>query len=187
LDSACKVSQNNTYFDQTDGEWEVEKGPWKGYSVIDADYQTNTVTQAEAIGYGTDENGKWIDLTVLDIELVRVQYGTKVQWVIMEKGAELDGEQMISSSFWMTAGQARSRNVGAQENREVATKLTGYGLEDQTEGGLRSLQMSTISLTLYPAWTYWANGDEGNQDFEATVQMITDYLNGKGYTEEPEW
>jgi hypothetical protein len=45
----------------------------------------------------------------------------------------------------------------------------------------------TVSLTLYPAWTYWANVDdagEGRQDFNATLQTIRNVLIERDYTED---
>jgi hypothetical protein len=44
-----------------------------------------------------------------------------------------------------------------------------------------------VSLTLYPAWTYWANVDdagEGRQDFNATLQRIRNVLIERGHTED---
>jgi hypothetical protein len=182
-----KCTGTGTEFDKGEDGWELNKKTYKGYVVIDVDYTTNTIRQAELISYRKHGEGKWFEQNPLDLELVRVIYDTKIQWVVMQKGVLLEGEEIVAGGFAMLAGQARNRNIGIEETKEVPSSLSGYDLWDETdEGGGRYLSMSKITLTLYPSWTYWANGDdedEGNQDFELTKQMIKDYLIGKGYTE----
>jgi hypothetical protein len=107
--------------------------------------------------------------------------------VVLSKEIDVVGEE-VTGDFLATAGKARNRNIGVGGNREVASVVKGYVLEDvATDGGGRYISMSNLTLTLYPSWTYWANGDaedEGNQDFDATTEMIKNYLIGKGYAEE---
>jgi hypothetical protein len=177
-----KLTQNGTSWEPADETRASGAGTWKGYAVIDVDYADNTITQAVSIDYERDENGKWFAVDPLQLELVRVEDGRRTQWIMLLKNLAVAGEE-VTGSFMMAAGTARNRNVGTGENREVANTASGYVLWDTREGD-RELGMSKISLTFYPAWTYWANReDEGNQDFDATVQMIKDYLTGKGYTE----
>jgi hypothetical protein len=182
-----KTIQTGTYWEHEGEEWVIDKRPSKAYVVFDVDYGDNTITQAEVIGYETNENGKEFDENLLDAELVRVENGARVQWLILIQGV-LEPE-ITGSSTHMVAGQARSRSIGAQENREVATTLRGYGLQNETTDEFRNVGMWAHSFTLHSTWTHWANGDgegEGNQDFEATTQMIKDYLIGKGYVEHPD-
>jgi hypothetical protein len=182
-----KCTQTATWCEQQLGQWAVEKETWRGYVVIDVNYDDNTITQAELIWYGKDEDGKWFEQQSSDLELVRVNYDSKVQWVVMEKEVQLDGEELVGGKFAMVAGSARSRNIGTGENREVATTLSGYVLTDQTEDGGRYIEMSKMTVTLYPSWTYWANGDdmdEGKQNFGLTTAMIKAYLIKKGYIQE---
>jgi hypothetical protein len=184
-----KLTQSGTFWWPEGEGWASDKGTWKGYVVVDIDYTDNTITQAMGIGYERDADGKWFEEDPLQLELVRVETGTKVQWVIVDKEAEFDGETVVSGFFLMLAGPARDRNVGTGEKQEVANTLKGYVLEGENQEGNQDLGMSSLSVTLYPAWTYWANGDgddEGNQDFDATTQMIEDYLSGKGYTAKPQ-
>jgi hypothetical protein len=185
-----KFTETDTYFQQEGEQWEVRKETNKGYIIVEVNYDDYTITQAEGIGYWKDDEGKWFKQNPVDLELVRVTYDSKVQWVIMEKEVELDGEELVGVNFVMLAGKAGNKNIGVEEAKEVASSLSGYILEDTTQDAGRSIQMSSkITLTLYPSWTYWANGDEvdeGNQDFEGTKEMIKAYLTKKGYTEESE-
>jgi hypothetical protein len=179
-----KVTQNGTSYDQEQGEWQVVKHSGeKMYIVMDVSYATGTILNSGIVDYGKDENGKWFSQTPLNLELVRVDDGARVRWVVMEKTVEVAGD-VVNGGFHMLAGLAGTKNVGTGEKQEVASKMTGYGLEDQTDGGQRSIGILTISATFYPAWTYWANGDaadEGHQDFDTTVQWIMDNLASKGY------
>jgi hypothetical protein len=185
-----KFTETDTYFQQEGEQWEVRKETNKGYIIVEVNYDDYTITQAEGIGYWKDDEGKWFKQNPVDLELVRVTYDSKVQWVIMEKEVELDGEELVGVNFVMLAGKAGNKNIGVEEAKEVASSLSGYILEDTTQDAGRSIQMSSkITLTLYPSWTYWANGDEedeGNKNFEATKQMIKAYLTKKGYTKESE-
>jgi hypothetical protein len=184
-----KFSETDTYFQQNGGEWQVRKEANRGYVFFEVDYADNTITQGEAIGYGKGAAGKWFQSTPADLELVRVDSGGQVQWVLMEKQIESAAEDAVRGQFVMAAGRARNRNIGVGENREVAGTLAGYILEDADRDAGRSIQMSKLTLTLYPSWTSWANGDgpdEGHQDFDATRQRIKEYLIDKGYTEETE-
>jgi hypothetical protein len=182
-----KFSETDTYFQQNSQEWQMRKEVNRGYVFFEVDYTDNTITQGEAIGYGKGEAGKWFQSTPAGLELVRVDSGDKVQWVFVGKEVTSAAEEAVRGQFIMVAGRARNRNIGVGENREVASTLAGYILEDADRDAGRSIQMSKLTLALYSAWTSWANGDgpdEGNQDFDATRQMIKEYLIGKGYTEE---
>ena len=70
--------------------------------------------------------------------------------------------------------------------------MTGYSLRDELndKDADRDIEMdSKMSATLYPAWTYWANGqgqNQGHQDLETTIEMIKNSLEAKGYTAQPE-
>jgi hypothetical protein len=184
-----KYVQNGTfYFEQDNGEWELETGAWRGYLVIDIDYAAGTIMQAEIIGYGTNADAKWFGQDSEHLELVRIENGTKVQWVVMERRVESDGQTTTVGGFYMLIGSTRNRSIGTEENQEVANRLTGYSLEDSSDEGGHYIEKSTLSATLYPTWTYWANGDgedEGGQNLDAAVQMIRDYLIAKGYEERP--
>jgi hypothetical protein len=177
-----KLSESWTDYDQGEQQWEVDKGSGKAYLVVDVDYEAGTIANAVRIWYGKDAEGKWFIQEPVNLELVRVDDSTRVQWVVMEKNMEQAAEG-LSGNFYMLTGPARDRNVGTGEAQEVANKLTGYGLSDYVAPP-RWLGTSKLSATLYPSWTYWANGDgedEGNQDFEAATQFIADYLTNKGY------
>ena len=187
-----KLTDKATCFEQEDGLWDVWKETNRGYLVLDVNYNDYTITQAEAICYWKDKGGKKFDQTAIDLELVRVEYDTKVEWVIMEKDIEVEGET-INGNFLMVAGQARDKNIGLEGNREVATKLSGYNLEDETEDAGRYTEMSKISFTLYSSWTKYANTEDDIEtekvegldgDCDAAVEFIKEYLEGKGYEEE---
>jgi hypothetical protein len=183
-----KSTQNATTYLQDGGEWHVETVVRKGYLVVEVDYDAGTITQGAGIGYGRDADGKWYEQNTVNFELVRVESGTSVRWVVMEKDVEFDGQEITGGIFSMVTGLARDRSIGTAEKQEVANKLSGYGLYDEAGDGQRYITESTLSATLYPAWTYWANGDgenEGNQDFDTTTQMIVDYLTNRGYVEQP--
>jgi len=180
------VDKSTCYEQDAVGNWDVWNETNKGYIVIEVNYDDYTITQAEGITYWNDKGDKKFDQNPIDLELVRVENKGKVEWVIMAKDLDLVGEQ-ISGEFTLLTGKAISKKIGIADKREVANKLSGSGLEDTIDGDERYIDVSKISVTLFPAWTCWANGDgvdEGNQDFEATKQMIKDYLTGKGYTEE---
>jgi hypothetical protein len=181
-----KFTLSGTYFEQRDGEWGANNRTFKGYLVMDVDYGDSTIVQTQSITYQRDESGKWFEQGPMDLQLVRVELGTKVQWITIGKDFTLEGEGVVAGDFGVTAGAARNRNIGTEVKHEVATAMTGYNLSDGVRENGRDLIMLKLSATFYPAWTYWANGDgddEGNQDFDATIQMITAYLTGKGYTE----
>jgi hypothetical protein len=187
-----KYTITRTNYEQTDGEWEVETKTYKGYMALDIDYDDYSVTEGAQIRYWIDHGEKLYEQGQLPFELVRVPYGNKVQWVIIGKSVESDGEEITRISFGMMAGQARTRGIGADAAHEVPSTLAGYSLRDDLDAvdADRDIEMaSKLSLTLYPAWTYWANGDEedeGNQDLALTMQMIKNSLDAKGYAEQPE-
>jgi hypothetical protein len=174
-----KLSLGGTYFELQDGEWEVSNRTYKGYVVLDFNYGTHTIDHAESFTYWKDQRGKQFERSTLNLELVRVDYGTKIQWIIMQKDVDVVGEQVAGGKFLMLTGSVRERNIGVEVNRKVAATLSGYNLEG-TYG--EDIVMLKIALSFYPAWTYRANGDEGNRDFDTAVQMIEDYLTAKGYT-----
>jgi hypothetical protein len=139
-----KATENGNNFTQAQDQWVVERGPWKGYMVIEIDYQSNTITQAGAMEYGRDADGhKYFKRYSLDLELVQVDDGTRVRWIVMQKS--------LSGVFYMLTGLARDGNVGTGEAQEVASRLTGYGLVDQANDGQRAIGMTTLSLTFYRA------------------------------------
>ena len=179
-----KHTESGTFWTHEDGEWVLDKGPWKAYLILNLNHDNYTIEDAKFVGYRQNANGKWFRQNSVDLQLVRVPYGAKVQWVVMATEVNVDQELITGGSFHMLAGPARSRSVGTATKREVPNKLAGYGLQDETEGEVRDIGLSTLSATLYPAWTYWANG-AGNQDFDTTLGMITDYLTSKGYVERP--
>jgi hypothetical protein len=180
-----KSVNNGTWFENPTGEWEPHKYTNDtGYVVVDLDYDNYTIGQVKTLEYYRDEDGKWFDEGSAALELVRVPYGTKVQWIVMFKQVTVEGGETTGVDFEMWAGHARNRSIGAQENREVANKLTGYGLLDVTDGEGREIDMWTTSFTLHPSWTRWANA-QGNPSVDATLQMIKDYLIGKGYQPQP--
>jgi len=180
-----KITETGTEYHK-DGTSGVVKYTAKGYLVIDVDYDSKSITQAEIIWYGKDEEGPWFEQDVVALELVRIAYDTKVDWVITAKVIEFDGEEVVGCNFVTLAGKARNKNIGAEEAKEVASSLTGYSLWDNTEDVVRYIGMSKIKISLYTSWTRWANGDdddEGNQDFDATKEMIKAYLIKKDYEE----
>jgi hypothetical protein len=179
-----KYRATGTTIFQQDGEWHVKKQTVTGYFVVQVNYDDYTVSQAVQIDYRKDEMGKRFWQHPVNPELVRVEDGSHMRWVLLNE-MDVVGEE-ATGAFLITMGGARSRNIGIAEKREVATAMSGSGLFNNPEGEDRAYIMANFSLTFYPSWTYWANGDEddeGSQDFEATKQMIKDYLEAKGYTE----
>ena len=177
-----KFSFSGAYYKLQDGEWQVANRARKGYMVLDFDYSTHSIEQAEVITYWKDQDGKWFRSSPLNLELVRVEYGTKIQWVIMQKDIDVVGGDVVGGQFLMLTGSVRERNIGVGVNRKVAATLSGYNLEGAAG---QDIVMLKVALTFYPAWTYWANGDEGNMEFQTVVEMIEDNLTAKGYTQEP--
>jgi len=180
-----KVTETGTEYHK-DGTSGVEKYTAKGYLVIDVDYTSNSITQAEIIWYGKNQEDLWFSQDVVTLELVRVDCDGKINWVITAKDPEFDGEELVGVNFILLAGKAGNKNIGVGESKEVASSLTGYSLWDNTEYIVRYVGMSKVKISLYTSWTRWANGDdddEGKQNFDATKQMIKDYLTDKGYTE----
>lgn len=179
-----KFSFSGNYYELQDGEWQMWKKARKGYMVLDFNYGTHSIEQAEVITYWThwkDQDGKWFQSSPLNLELVRVEYGTKIQWVVMQKNADVVGEEVVGGQFVMLTGSVRERNIGVEVKREVAATLSGYNLFHDVD---RDIEMSKVSLAFYPAWTSWANDpDEGNQDFDAAKQKVVTYLEARGYTE----
>ena len=182
-----KYTITRTNFEQTNGEWAMERRTYKGYKALDINYDDYTVSGGAQIRYWIDNNQKVYERHPFDVELVRVPVGTNVQWVIVAKDAESDGEKLTRLSLEIMSGQARHRGIGGVAAREVASKLAGHCLRDElgAKDADRDVEVaSKLSLTLHSAWTYWANGDganEGNQDLTQTMQMITDWLEAKGY------
>jgi hypothetical protein len=179
-----KYTGTGTGIEQRNGDWRVQKETPKGYIVVQVNYADHTITRAERIEYGTEAGGKVYYGGPMDLDLVRMEEGSRVRWVILMKGLEVAGQE-VTGNFFITAGTARNRNIGAGENREAANTVSGYVLSDTTDDGDREFGMFKLSLTLYPAWTYWANGNQGHMDVDATVQMIDDNLTAKGYTLRP--
>jgi len=184
-----KYTQNGSFYYSDGTSWNQEKGPWKGYLVLDITYADGSasIDGATAVGYGTEGGDKLYSVNSLEgLRLVRVELGSKVLWIVIQA----DADPQVGGSLQMFSGSANARKVGTAEKQEVANKLSGTGLEAYNygvEGG--DLAMMTFSITLYPTWTYWANGDgedEGGGNFEATTAMIVDYLERKGYVERPE-
>jgi hypothetical protein len=180
-----KLTESGTFYEEVGvDDWEVDKDTGKGYMVIDIDYGTGEIVESALAQYGVDAGEKWFEMVPLNLEVVRVDDGTRVTWIVMEKDIDDVGGEP-SGSFHLLAGTARDKNVGTGTNEEVASKLSGYGLEDNLDGD-RSIGLSKVSATFYASWTYWANGDEideGNQDFGTVMDEIAAYLEDKGYTE----
>ena len=82
----------------------------------------------------------------LDLELVRVEVGNRVQWVVLMKGLEVVGQD-VTGDFFIIAGSARNRSMGTGVNHEVAGTLSGYVLADTTDNGDRKFGMLKLSLT----------------------------------------
>jgi hypothetical protein len=185
-----KATQSGTFYRLKGGEWRIQKESGKGYVVIEMNYGDTSITQAVAISYWKTADGKFFRQSLLspDMSLARVAYDNKVEWGMVRGVVERDGETITGGSLAILTGEAYTRGIGVYEKREVANKLTGYGLEDFTrDGGDRDIADITVSLTWYPAWTSWANDmNRGNQVFTAATGMITQYLIRKGYTEETE-
>jgi hypothetical protein len=187
-----KTAVTRTSFELQGGEWQAQSKTERGYAVVAVNYVDNTITQAAGIHYWTDNGGKRYEQNPEDLELVRIPYGGKVQWVLVGKRVEFDGDDITDISFGMLAGRAGRRSVGMRSSREVAASLSGYSLSDGLNAADvdRDIELtSKIKFTFYPSWTRWANGtdeDEGNQDFELITQKIGEYLAGKGYTEQSE-
>jgi hypothetical protein len=186
-----KYTQKDTRFEQEDGQWEVEKRKCTGYMVIDLDYDDYTITQAELISCWKDPEVPWFEQDSVDLELVRFVYDGKVQWVIMEKETQLDGDDITGIIFTMLAGRARNKDIGADEAQEAASKLTGYSLRD--EAGQDIEIASKISIKLYSSWTKYANREDDletekieglGQDYDATVEFIRAYLEEQGYQDQ---
>jgi hypothetical protein len=180
-----KYTITSTNFEQTAGEWQAETTTHNGYIVIQIDYDDYSVTGGFGIRYRTDDGEKLYAQYSQSIELVRVPYSGKVQWLIMGKRAEVDGEEITGINFTMLAGGARNRNIGVPDKREVASTLSGYSLRDElgaTDADREIEMISKLKFSLHPAWTFWANGDEGGQNLEAIEQKIVDYLEARGYT-----
>jgi hypothetical protein len=178
-----KLSAKCTFFVFEDGEWQVTSPTLKGYHVIDLNYDTHTIDQSHEFIYWKDAEGKKFTSNILNLRLIPVEYGTKTQWAIMETDRDVVGEEVIGGHILVLTGSVRERNIGTGVNRKVAATVSGYDVGG-TQG--EDIEKGAVSLTFYPAWTYWANGDdddEGNQDFDATVQMITDYFIDRGYEE----
>lgn len=185
-----KYTATRTGYERRAGEWEVGTGTYKGYFAVEIDYDDYSITRAFGIRYWTEGGEKLYAQSPQDVELVRVPYGGRVRWLMLSPEVELDGQEITGISFMMMAGRAGRRGIGTGTAREVPSKLTGYSLGDwrDAEDGDRDIEMaSRVSFTLYPAWTRWANEpDGGNGDLDLTMQMIRNYLEGKGYEPQPD-
>jgi hypothetical protein len=186
-----KITSKGNEFKQREAGWDARNQPETSYIVLNVNYDDYTITQAEVMNYWKDRDGKWFDRGSVELELVRVTYGNKVQWVIMAKETDLnEAQELVGAGFVMLVGAARNRNIGTENAREVASSLSGYSLWDRIEeDGWRRIEMPKDSVTLHASWTSWANADDenkGHQDFTATTGMIANYLIAKGYTEKNE-
>jgi hypothetical protein len=182
-----KTVQNGSFFvEQQVGQWEVSKEVSKSFLVIDID-DANQITQAESISYRKDAAGKTFTQNPLVLELVRVVDGSRVRWVVMEKQVEFSGQAITSDTFFLLDGLARNREIGEEAKREVASKVSGFGLQDSGVAEGREIGKSTLSATLSPSMTVRANGtgvDQGNGDFDTTRELIKADLVAKGYVEQ---
>jgi hypothetical protein len=179
-----KFSLSGTYYELDGGEWQVSNRTFKGYLVLDFNYDAHSIDQAEVFTYWRDEDGRQFERSTPDLKVVQVEYGTRTQWVVMETDLEEVGGEVVGGSFMMLTGSVRERNIGVGVNHKVAATLSGYHLEGTQGAAIVKLK---VSATFYPAWTYWANGDdpgEGNQDFEAAKLKVETYLDTKGYVEQ---
>ena len=172
-----KFTQTMSWFEQEGGEWDVRQVTLHGYDVLEINYNDYTLTQANSTLYWTDAQGKWFQQELIPLTLTRVTHGNKTQWLVTHK----------NDALALLVGLARPRSIGTGQNREVAATLSGYAVTIEGEAGDQYLDMSKIKLTLHSSWTSWANGareGQGYQNFDATVQMIKNYLVAKGYAEE---
>ncbi|MBP7051327.1 MAG: hypothetical protein KBE65_09960 [Phycisphaerae bacterium] len=171
-------------YDLYEGDWWADKFTHRAYAVMDVDYDDGSILQARTLEYLVEAGSKWYGESMWDFEVTRIQDGSRTGWVVTEK-YDYDWDDGEDTSFLMVTGLARARNIGTGINSEVAATLTGYGLEDWGGGGdWRYLETVKYTLKFYSKWTTWANGDEvgeGNRDFDATMEMIVDYLTRKGY------
>ncbi|MCK4784851.1 MAG: hypothetical protein KAV87_13950 [Desulfobacteraceae bacterium] len=163
------------------GQWEIRVGSGRGYLVLDVDFLTGTIVEATSIGYWKEKGGtKWYDADPINLELVVVDAKRK-SWVILEKIATPDKHAIL-----MVAGTVKSTNVGSGQNQEVAKSLKGYNLNDETNGPSPELEMDSLSLKLHSKGTKSFNDPLGiNGNFNDSVQEVVDYLESKGYQEEP--
>jgi len=180
-----KFTQNGSFYESDGTTWSQDKGPWKGYMVLDVTYTEDSASIANTavVEYGTEGGDKWYEVNLIEgFTLVRVELGSKVLWVVLKAFSDETG-----GNLYMVSGSASARKVGDPGKLEAPNKLSGYGLDAFHDGAGGELGMKTFSGTLYPTWTYWANGageGEGNKSFEATTGYISTYLEGKGYVEQ---
>ena len=169
------------------GEVETEKET--GFLVLDVIYNEDgtiaSVDSAKAIAYWKDGKDKWFHQEDTDTQIDRIGYDGKVQWVLWEQHTGEYGADVL-----LVTGKAYEKDVGKEDKREVGTKLKGSFLEceHEEEPGEPEAEFSIVQLTfsLQSKWTRHANDDEKGlgQDYDATVEFVKEYLEGKGYEEE---
>jgi hypothetical protein len=175
-----KLTQNGTDYEFRNFEWQVVKGKFQGYVVLDLNYDEFRITQAGQFTYWSRGGEKLYEEDLTHFSLVRVQEGDKTRWVVMRKERRFEGFGM-HGEFTMVEGDARARKIDVNK-REVAGTLSGRFLSG-THGV--DLLIFKTSLTLYSAWTGWANGDKEQgvkRTFDDTMEMIRNSLLARGYT-----
>jgi hypothetical protein len=192
-----KYTETHYEYDRRGGTWEVEKATGTGYFLLEVTYNedgTITVDNWQSIQYWKDEEDtKWFEVyeEFVELEIEKVEYKGKVEWLFL-----YDYVNENSTRLLMTPGKAYNKDIGGEERREVASILKGYFLDfienDPAEGDL-DREMSQIRFTLHSVWTKYANREDNVEtgkiegldgDYDATVEFIKEYLEGKGYEEE---
>jgi len=172
-----KASQAGTSYDEVSaGVWEVTKDRSTTYVVLDVNATTGALTQSELIEYGRDSEGKFVETETPSLELVQAtQANNKVTWIIEATQGEPNEGSIVT-----LIGVARNTRISSTLTAEIPSKLSGVGVEDMTNAGLRSIELSTVSAKLASSWTVKANG--AGQDFDSTVDFIVTYFTTRGYT-----
>jgi hypothetical protein len=178
------TNTNSHYNNDSESGGDVGSETEKGYIILEVTYNEDgtiaSIDNATRISYWKEGSDKWYEqMDIGELSLERIVYGSndsKVRWMVYQEG---DGSMLILT------GRAYDKNIGAAENRKVATTLKGYNLwHDDLGDGSFEFGIEKITLTLKTTWTKHANDDEGlNQDFDAAVDYAIAYLDGKGYDE----
>ncbi len=144
---------------EDDGQWSVIDEKGRGFLVLDIEYDEegaiDNIAYAYEYEYGRNSEGVRVySSTEHEFDVVRVQDGNVVAWVLVITTLSGDGGQIM-----LLRGNASNFRIGNDDPNEVARGLEGGILNYSPDEGADVLDMCQWELRLHQGWTKRANRD----------------------------
>jgi hypothetical protein len=168
------ITKNWAAEDMGSENWDIYRDKINGFLILDLIIEEGQITgfnNTMHIDYGRDGNEKWTDIITHNIEIERIGYDDKVQYILTESESEESNFRVM-----MLTGEARNYNIGLQQPQEIPRQLEGYALWHDISD---ISQISDIKMRVERKYSKEAN--EYKMDFNETCNMIQDWLRQRGW------